>query len=134
MVFQFVFNQGIRPLHLQQAELGGPRRSQPLLFQIVSMKDEMLEQDDTFSRQKLWDCGGSSKRAPHNLSPASQNLFSPATAAVPRFPPKGPVKPLLLLPGRGGRPPGRPPGGGGRLPGGPLPGPLPPGRLAKDIH
>jgi len=47
-----------------------------------------------------------------------------AVATVPRFAPKGPVKPLLLLFG-GGRPPGRRPGGGGRLPGGPLPGRLP---------
>ena len=81
---------------------------------------------------------GSSKTAPHplaygcdNSSPAMQCLLSPAVATVPRFAPKGPVKPLLLLFG-GGRPPGRRPGGGGRLPGGPLPGPLP-GRLPQEL-
>ena len=58
----------------------------------------------------------------------SGGLPLPAAATVPRFPPRGPVNPLLLF---GGRLPGRPPGGG-RLPGGPLPGPLP-GRLPEEL-
>ena len=59
----------------------------------------------------------------HSMLNSKVTISIPAVATVPRFPPKGPVNPLLLLLGRR---PGLPPGGGGRLPGGPRPRPRPP--------
>ena len=58
----------------------------------------------------------------HSMLNSKVTFSVPAVATVPRFPPKGPVNPLLLLLGRR---PGLPPGGGGRLPGGPRPRPRP---------